>query len=97
MKHTDLPWVHDRKINVYSDDATGSIIATAGGFHWAPSPESEQEANAAFIVKACNNHYQLLATIKSIKSNLTTEDIDINLIAQLIFMTDRAIKQAEAE
>ena len=40
QKHTALPWVYDPRYpgNVYSDDVTGSIIATCAGFRFCASP-----------------------------------------------------------
>lgn len=48
------PFVHDAQMpaNVYSDDATGSIVATCKGFKYAPRPEAEQNANARFFAAA---------------------------------------------
>lgn len=55
---TGRPWVHDHHafpFNVYSDDATGSIIATCDGFRLAPRSDAEKHANAALIVEAVNS------------------------------------------
>lgn len=51
---TKGPWVYDPEypLNVYSDDATGSIIATVGGFRLAPRPLDEMTANASLIALA---------------------------------------------
>jgi hypothetical protein len=63
---TRRPWVYDPAClaNIYSDDATGSIIATCRGFYFAPRPSEEQEANAALIVLAVNNHEKLVAALR---------------------------------
>lgn len=65
--HTALPWVlgDPHKAAVYSDDATGSIIAKCDGFQFAPRPREEAEANAAFIFRACNAHDDLVAALKA--------------------------------
>ena len=53
---TPGPWVHDpeeaRQFHIYSDDATGSIVATATGFQYAPRKPAEKLANARFIAWA---------------------------------------------
>jgi len=47
-------WSYDTGLpfNIYSDDATGSIIGTTSGFKFAPRPEAEKEANARLAVEA---------------------------------------------
>lgn len=52
--HTPGPWVYDASLpeNVYSDDATGSIVATCGGFDFAPRSKAEIYANARLIAEA---------------------------------------------
>lgn len=69
--HTPTPWVRDprsgRTTMVYSDDATGSAIADC-----APSmvhrSQAECEANAAFIVRACNAHDELVEALSALLS-----------------------------
>jgi hypothetical protein len=53
---TPGPWVTDDTMpgNVYSDDATGSIVATFKGFTYAPRPSQEWEANARLTAAARN-------------------------------------------
>ncbi len=50
-KFTKGPWLLDPTLpgKVYSNDATGSIIATATGFDLAPRPNEEMLANTALI------------------------------------------------
>ena len=64
MSNTKLPWVFDNKFNIYSSDATGSIVATTDGFNLAPRPDEEKEANARLIVNAVNHHHELLEALK---------------------------------
>jgi hypothetical protein len=56
MSHTPGPWVlsDDDCLagNVYSTDATGSIVARVKGFEYALRPESEWRANATLIAAA---------------------------------------------
>ena len=85
MGHTPMPWEHDQDSdNIY--DMDGDLKATVFDGN-----------NAAFIVKAVNNHYQLLGTIRSIKANLDAGEISLTLVDQLALMAEKAIKQAETE
>lgn len=81
MKHTDLPWRKGK-----GGDNTYLIISPEGG--WIS--KGHGEANAAFIVKAVNNHYQLLEALKEI-NRLTY----LNDNARDVYV--KAIKQAEEE
>lgn len=65
-EHTPTPWVYDpaHPASVYSDDKTGSIIATCEGFRFAQRWRTEVVANAAFIVRAVNAHDDLLRTVR---------------------------------
>lgn len=53
-KFTNGPWVYDENhpFNAYSDDKTGSIVATCDGFKYAPRPDAEKIANARLIAAA---------------------------------------------
>ena len=60
MEHTATPW----KIDVDFDwvrDSEGRIVANCTG-------RSDQRANAAFIVRACNSFGLLLEALRSIMS-----------------------------
>jgi hypothetical protein len=65
-KSTPRPWVLDDEYpqNVYSDDSTGSIIATCDGFTWAPRDKAEVKANAALIVRAVNAFDPLVSALE---------------------------------
>lgn len=55
-KHTPGPWVLDDDMpgSIFSDDATGSIVARCRGvgFEYAPRPIEEWQANARLIAAA---------------------------------------------
>ncbi|MBA9071831.1 hypothetical protein FHR71_005623, partial [Methylobacterium sp. RAS18] len=53
--------MHDDFVGVYSDDRTGSVIANFAGFHAAPRPKAEQDANARFAAEAVNYVRTLLS------------------------------------
>jgi len=65
-KHTELPWEVDKE-NVHA----GQICSCHGDADtwyevWTPNWQNgiDQQANAEFIVKACNNHYRQQETSK---------------------------------
>jgi 3-methyladenine DNA glycosylase/8-oxoguanine DNA glycosylase len=55
--HTKLPWHHSRK-SVYVSDINHTCIAQM------LREQDVNEANAAFIVKAVNNHERMVAELK---------------------------------
>ena len=69
MSHTPGPWIAEGG-SVFSDDATGSIVATCDGFRYAPRPKSEVLANAEFIVRVCNSHAAMLEALKDAQESL---------------------------
>ena len=74
-KHTPLPWCYGAALNYH-----GFYIAPNGTLPTLASVErcgaqvnvlvhnfpGETEANAAFIVRACNSHYDLVAALESL-------------------------------
>ena len=67
-KHTPGPWkttplLHDG-IRVHQDNEHGMRDAVADCLHW--QTPAETAANAAFIVRACNSHEELLEALKRI-------------------------------
>ena len=62
--HTPLPW-HNDCFQIKSE-ATGDNINHTGFGCLPINRSSEAEANAAFIVRACNNHYELLETLQDV-------------------------------
>ncbi|MGR3218615.1 MAG: hypothetical protein ACUZ8H_02205 [Candidatus Anammoxibacter sp.] len=87
MSHTDLPW-HKNKNYADCIHAEHGDMVTDLSYVRVNSKEIN-EANAAFIVKACNNHYQILAALKSVRNCQTMHEMNWVEI-------DEAIKQAEA-
>lgn len=72
--HTPLPWEagetgHGSPYAVYSDDATGSIIAMCQHTYVNRSHE-QMIANVAFIVKAVNNHDALVKALHEATTRL---------------------------
>ena len=98
MSHTKLPW----SINAL---ASGRIVSekrsigSVGGFNdGTEKTYLENEANAAFIVKAVNSHYQLLEALKEIaEAKSGPAPYDSLELWELQDMAKKAIKQAEEE
>jgi hypothetical protein len=75
-KHTPLSWLSeafegcDEHTQIGIADADGNIIAKVVNPRIAHEEEfaGELEGNAAFIVTACNMHYDLVASLKDILS-----------------------------
>lgn len=72
-QHTPTPWLLDGRL-VYSlqDDARGrptnrfSAHLDPGFGRDGLTPDTELDANAAFIVRACNAHEALVAALKGV-------------------------------
>lgn len=65
--HSPLPW----RVGPYeghASDATGRLVAACRGNqnNYDPDVHDMNDANARFIVRACNNHADLLAALKAI-------------------------------
>lgn len=81
--HTPLPWTYRPEIGgVYShagephaDGKPRTCVADTGeaGQTWngRPLPEAEREANARFIVTACNSHTRLAERVRVLEAALT--------------------------
>jgi hypothetical protein len=60
-KHIKLPWMVNNFDQVF--DATGNIIADC---KWTNHTPEHRMANAAFIVRACNSHEELLGACEKV-------------------------------
>lgn len=97
MKHTQGKWIVDGNQAVTTQ--YGSIIADIFG-----DSKEEQEANASFIVKACNSHAELLEACKEYEKTLVAlmEGMETKVNVELAWKIvetrekgNKAIKQAE--
>jgi hypothetical protein len=98
MKHTELPWEYTSSGVFFSKEAKEfvQILSPWSGGVWKENKQAT--ANAEFIVKAVNNHYQLLNAAKYAfdtfrafqQCNMTSLGMD-----QAIDDLGKAIKQAE--
>lgn len=72
MKHTPTPWNHkiaglNHWICPTGGEESGHVAFIGGrDFLYKDISQDLQEANAEFIVRACNNHDQLVDTLKLI-------------------------------
>ena len=90
MKHTPTPWFSFKDNQIESRE---SPIVWGSGL-----AKHNKEANAAFIVKACNNHYRLLNTLKQLTSEVYNETTPTYTTLRILQIeAEEAIKQAEAE
>jgi len=74
-QHTALPWVIDK----YGHVTRGRECVSANGFSMVMSSgdrQNEAKANAAFIVRACNSHYQLVSALRGLVNALAENDED---------------------
>lgn len=71
-KFTPGPWVHDAKypFNAYSNDVTGSIVATCDGFKYAPRSDAEKTANA-FLIATAPALYKTLEFVSNVLDEIT--------------------------
>lgn len=70
-KHTNTPWKVDKEISpkaIYSE--SGWLIAQTNTIH---DQKLGAEANAAFIVTSCNNHFALVEALLSCYNELKSK------------------------
>lgn len=101
--HTPLPWA-SQPLETGDDVGVSIVGSNLGGLVCASLPwpteidsgdYSRVEANAAFIVRACNSHYQLVSALESANTLLTKAVGDI--VAYRIMAGKRSSKSATAE
>lgn len=79
-KHTPLPYQYQR---ISGRDCITTAIDSRNPVNWIVAetdkhngiPTAEAEANAQFIVRACNSHYELLGTLELIKEGIALKKI----------------------
>ena len=106
MKHTPLPWIQDYgqtighiKAIVNSDKQATPTVCRYD-VNTISISKDERDANAQFIVKACNEHYKqkeinadLLAALKEMVISLTERG---GISMYDIALAQEAIKKAES-
>ena len=97
MKHTQGPW---EVLNNYIKVRGGAVIATTARnnsvCNFAAGVASlEDAANAEFIVRACNSHYELLEALKSILRSSKRGTRLTNHDKWIISFAENAIQKVE--
>lgn len=67
--HTALPWADSKYGEICGPD--GDIVPV---YRFALSSSTTAKANAAFIVRACNSHYQLVSALQEAIEELWDRD-----------------------
>jgi len=91
MKHTPTPWAVFEKfgiINKAEPEGDFLVASTQTNFH----PEANREADAAFIVKACNAHDKLVLAADKALSVLS--DVDSIEAGEAIMLLIEALESA---
>lgn len=90
MKHTSTPWVAFKDGAIQTEGR--EVIAWPSGL-----AKKNMEANAAFIVKACNSHYRLLDLLQEMtdKTEAMCEHFDATGHEDLVSKCRKEIEQAE--
>jgi hypothetical protein len=97
-KHTATPWKAEKR-NV---ECQRTILSAAGGYlaiignPWTPY-DDETEANAAFIVTACNSHDELLEACKEALKQLSERGHLYHEEQLAITKLEKAIAKAEGK
>ena len=102
QKHTALPWkVQEQKFEIESEDSTNFETT----YSVSPTIDkladcyglAEQKANAEFIVKACNSHYELLEALAIAAKALNIPVPNMNQLrnSEDLKIIRKAIKKAE--
>lgn len=102
MKHTATPWEKDYGGTIGHIKSMANINDPNGKYPSTPTvcrydvmtpsiSKDEQEANAAFIVKACNSFYGMLEALENVDDFMNGHDDGLGLHQVVI----DAIKQAE--
>jgi len=103
VEHAALPWSTAHSASGYVVNADSiSDKADEQGIFALSRPSEECEANAAFIVKACNSHYELLEALREAHIELRDlydlfdtqemiqQPVPLDLIKSLELVTEKA-------
>ena len=105
MEHTKLPWLQAHRIKangMYGTEIFSKDGRTIAELAWYPKPMDSgvigtyRQANAEFIITACNNHEKLLAALKGARSLVArsmSHDVEGK---ELCHKLDKIIAVAEA-
>ena len=97
MKHTKLPWYvdnqWDKRVDGYAIKSYSDVIGWTAYLGGTTLPKE----NAAFIVKAVNNHYQLVETLENIIAETVNEQTDWDTLAHIIDEIRRQARKTLAQ
>lgn len=103
--HTELPWQIGSKsgfpviLGASYEVATPSFCGVNYGTLKSDAAKTEEIlANAAFIVRAVNSHYQLLEALKAVMSEAKDANAngDVLILSHVVDLVQQAIAAAEA-
>lgn len=101
MKHTKLPWHVGMKPGPMIYGTKGEQIADmmeANGEADLFPYVGENQANAAFIVRACNSHYELIAALEELtKSYHSKSMMPVDKFPAMWAFCESAIAKAKGE
>ena len=96
-KHTPLPWTLDKRIVKWHLKLRGKSKQVIADVF---AGRNKKRANAEFIARACNNHYDLLEAcqhyVKWSEGNGTEEELEV-VLDEADFMIRAAIAKAEGK
>lgn len=92
--HTPTPWRTPVGSPTYIDDRNGRSIAIC--HRLCEGERMPAEANAAFIIRACNSHDTLVKTLEKLREYLEGVDLTDYPASNEIEMVDAALSQARA-
>lgn len=97
-KHTPTPWkvVKHSNFNLFDSTDHHTFAIELGGGSKVALLGDNQEANAAFIVKAVNAHEELLDTLYIVKCSLEAFD-QTDSMKRIINNIKQALARAEGE
>ena len=86
-RHTPLPWGIDLEINESGRSDAVGLVGGADGWTVADgwlnvATEEEGHANAEFIVRACNSHYELLEVVRKVAEHFADTDAPLGAAAR---------------
>lgn len=89
IKHTPLPWQldqYDDENIIYVEGDEGDSFPScyqeiAKNDDWE---DGENRANAEFIVRACNNHYDLIEALEEALMNRLAKEIPLSLAMAIV-------------
>lgn len=101
-KHTALPWTVEENESTFAVKAYDDEIAQVGKTMRTATiiKHKTSKANAEFITRACNSHYELLEIANGLinwgKGNFSDATLEQAYLVGLAVNAQEAIKKAEA-